>query len=556
MSRDQRPFQRPPRPEPYEFEEARRRHANPLIIFGISLLAVAAVYLSLVIVPRAIALFFPGNAPNLGIASVLPGVPKADPKAAATIDERINILFMGLDQRRDQQDDAPYRTDSVVIFTIDPYAKTAGAFSIPRDTLAEIPNGAFCGGGKPCGYVTDRINVAYEMGQYNYDNYPGGGPGLLKDTIKHTFGIPIDNYIILNFNAFIDIIDELGGIDIDIPEYAYDPAYADCQFCSDVYPVEFLPGERLHMDGVTALTYARIRKSDDDFKRIERQQLVMRAAAEKAMSLGLFDIGKAADLYVKDKKAGRADIANTRIPGLALLAKQIGVENIQMVSAAPATYSCNYCPGAVLLWDREKMAELEAQVFSDSRLQGENAAVKVLNGTRTPELADQFASFLRRQGVSSGKITVDDYAGGQLYNSTLIVDLSGKSYTVQKLAEWLDLPSTRVVTGTDPRAGPFADPLANVVIVLGSDFRLPVAMSMDGSSLADVSAYGAAGPSSGGQVDYSSPTETETPTPEPTSEATAPPASPPQPPAATNKPAPTAGPSPSLPPDATATAGG
>ncbi len=551
MSRDLPPFQRSPRPGAFDADEGRRRHANPFIIFGVAVFAVVAIYLSLVIVPRSIALFFPGNAPNLGIVSTLPGVPNSDPEAA-TIDQRINILFMGLDQRRDEQDDAPYRTDSVVVFTIDPYAKTAGAFSIPRDTLVEIPDGTFCGSDKPCGYTTDRINVAYETGQYVYKDYPGGGPGLLKDTIKHTFGIPIDNYIILNFNSFIDIIDELGGIDIDIPEYAYDPAYTDCQYCSDVYPVEFLPGEHLHMDGVMALTYARIRKSDDDFKRIERQQLVMRAAAQKAMSLGLFDIGKAADLYDKYKKAVKTDIADTRIPGLALLARQIGVENIRMVSAAPATYSCTYCYAAVLLWNRDKMAELEAQVFSDSRLQGENAAVKVLNGTPTPDLADQFASFLRQQGVSPGKITVDDYASGQIYNSTLIVDLSGKSYTVQKLAEWLDLPSTRIVTGADPRAGPFTDPLSNIVVVLGSDFRLPAAVSADGSSLPDVSAYGTTDTSSAGQVDNSAPIETEAPTAEPTA---LPPTST-KTPAATNKPPPTAGPSPSPTQHPATTAGG
>ncbi len=554
MSRDLPPFQRPPRLDPLELEEARRRRTNPVVIFGIALFAVAAVYLSLVIVPRAIALFFPGNAPDLGIAKVLPFVPDNSKEAAASVDERINILFMGLDQRRDEQDDAPYRTDSVVVFTIDPFSKTAGAFSIPRDTLVEIPNGAFCGADKPCGYTTDRINVAYEMGQYTYKDYPGGGPGLLKDTIQHNFGIPIDNYIVLNFNAFIGIIDELGGIDIDVPEYAYDPAYTDCQYCSDVYPVEFLPGEHLHMDGITALTYARIRKSDDDFKRIERQQLVMRAAAQKAMSLGLFDIGKAANLYDKYKKAVRTDIADTRIPGLALLARQVGVDNIRMVSAAPATYSCDWCTAAVLLWDRDKMAELMAQVFNDSRLQGENAAVKVLNGTPTPDLADQFASFLRQQGLSAGKITVDDYAGGQLYSSTLIFDLSGKSYTAQKLAEWLNLPSARIVTGTDPRAGQFTDPLANIVVVLGSDFRLPAAVSADGSGLPDVSVPRPPGGSSAGPADTASPAPTDTPPPTPEPTASHAPAT--HTPAATPKPSPTPEPSPSPTPETTATAGG
>ena len=122
------------------------------------------------------------------------------------------------------------------------------------------------------------------MGEYTYKDYPGGGAGLVKDTIEHNFNIPIDYYVLLNFNNFIELIDELGGIDIDVPEYAYDPAYNDCNDCY-YYPVEFLEGPE-HMVGERALAYARIRASDNDFKRIERQQLVVKATARKAADLG------------------------------------------------------------------------------------------------------------------------------------------------------------------------------------------------------------------------------------------------------------------------------
>lgn len=442
-----------------------RKHYSPLIIFGIAIFGVIAFYLGLVIITQADEIFLPGNELKIGfIPAGVPGVDSGNNPDSADINDRINILLLGLDQRRDEPDDQPYRTDTVMILTIDPFSKTAGAFSIPRDTIVEIPDGYG-------GYDRDRINVAYELGEYTYDDYPGDGPGLIKDTIERNFGIPIDHYLILNFNNFIDIVDELGGIYVDIPEYAYDWAYSDCNRCR-TYPVEFGVGVE-HMDGERALAYARIRKSDSDFKRIERQQGVIRAVAKRGSDIGVLLGSNPIDLYKKYKESVKTDISDLRIAGLALLAKQIGPDNIRTVSMAPATYPCGDCPASVLLWDRDKMEELKGQVFSDGRLQSEFASVEVLNGTTTPDLAGEFASFMRGMGIGSEQIAVDEYADGQLYDNTMIIDVSGKKYTTDRLAEWLDVPKDRVLSGSDPLAASFLDTTANVVVVLGADVEFP-----------------------------------------------------------------------------------
>jgi len=445
-------------------------HVNPLIIFGIAIFGVLAFYMSLVVVSQASGIFFPGNEPDLGVLSVVPGVKSNEAPEVVTPEDRINILFLGLDQRRDEPDDQPYRTDSVLVLTMDPHNKTAGVFSIPRDTWVEIPDGAG-------GYYEDRINVVYENGEYQYD-YDDGGAGLIKETIEHNFDIPIDYYVLLNFNNFIELIDELGGIEVDVPEYAYDSAYNDCNECR-YYEVEFLPGPE-HMDGPRALAYARIRKSDNDFKRIERQQVVIQATAQRAMDLGTV-LPNALDLYKRYKDSVRTDISDSKIPGLALLAQQIGTQNIRMVSMAEATFPCGpSCGGAaVLLWNEAKVEELKARVFSDSSvlttLEGEAATVEVLNGTETPELAGEFASFLKTQGIPSDQILIDEYAGGELTGTTLIFDRSGKVFTVQKLAEWLDLPAARVKTIPDSDIQRFLDaaPGSDVVVVLGDDLHFP-----------------------------------------------------------------------------------
>jgi anionic cell wall polymer biosynthesis LytR-Cps2A-Psr (LCP) family protein len=285
--------------------------------------------------------------------------------------------------------------------------------------------------------------------------------------------------VLLNFNNFIELVDELGGIEVDVPEYAYDYAYSDCNACYE-YEVEFLPGPE-HMDGERALAYARIRKSDNDFKRIERQQVVIQSTAQRAADLGVLVGSNPIDLYKKYKDSVKTDISDSKIPGLALLGQQIGPTNIRMVSMAEATYSCiDVCGGAAgLLWNLDKVEELKARVFNDGRVQAtldsEAATVEVLNGTETRDLAAEFASFLKRQGIPSTQILIDEQAGGELSERTLIFDRSGKSYTVEKLAEWLNLPATRIRTIPDSDIQRFLDVAlgSDVIVVLGDDVNLP-----------------------------------------------------------------------------------
>jgi len=463
LSRNLPPFERPPRPLAPRLEAPEHRRYNPFLIFGIAAFAVAAFYLLLVVVTAADEIFLPGNEIKIGVLAKIPGVDSSKKPEFADINQRINILFLGLDIRRDEPPDMPARTDSVFILTVDPYSKTAGVFSIPRDLLVEIPDGAG-------GYIKDRINVAYEMGDYTYKDYPGGGPGLAKDTIEHNFGIPIDYYVILNFNNFIDLIDEIGGVDIDVPEYAFDPAYDDCNRCP-YYALEFLPGPQ-HMDGETALAYARIRASDNDFKRIERQQLVIRATAKKALGLDVLLPDNALSLYKHYKESVKSDIPDFKIGGLALLAKQVGVDNLRTVSIAAATYDCAECSAAVLLANWDKVEEMKTSVFGDGRLQVEAASIEVQNGTETPGLAGEFAAFLEKQGLGKDQIAVDEYASGALHDRTLVINLNGKAYTAERIAKWLNLPATRIKTAADPEAAPFLRSPRDVVVVLGADAGL------------------------------------------------------------------------------------
>jgi LCP family protein required for cell wall assembly len=453
---DRQPYERPPRPDDV-LPKATRKRFNPLLIFGVALFAVAAFYVLLIVATIADDIFLPGNEITIGVK--LPGVDTSDPEVA-DINQRINILVLGLDRRVGEPEDMAARTDTVFVLTVDPFSKTAGVFNIPRDLLVDIPDGNG-------GYMTDRINVVWETGEFVYQGYPGGGPGLIKDTIKHNFDIPVDYYAIIDFADFIKLVDEVGGIDIEIPEYVADYAYSEA-IGGPYYAVEFFEGTE-HMDGTRALAYARIRKGSNDFKRIERQQAVIRATAKKALSLDvLIPPTNAVSLYNAYKGAVQTDIPNAKIPGLALLAKDIDLDNAVMVSIAEATYPCGSgCTGAVLLADWDKVAELKAQVFADGKIQQEGALVELQNATDDPALAENIAAVLRKQGIAAEDMLLGDAA--TVLTGTLIVDRSGKDYTARKLAEWLNLPGESVVSSTDSRAANYSTATGDIVVVLGAD---------------------------------------------------------------------------------------
>ena len=111
--------------------------------------------------------------------------------------ERVNILLLGVDER--EVEEGPWRTDTLILLTIDPATRTAGMLSIPRDLWVPIP-----------GYdLEGKINTAHFVG--DAQGYPGGGPALAMATLQYNFGIPVQHYVRLNFSGFERLIDLIGG---------------------------------------------------------------------------------------------------------------------------------------------------------------------------------------------------------------------------------------------------------------------------------------------------------------------------------------------------------
>jgi LCP family protein required for cell wall assembly len=190
-----------------------------------------------------------------------------DAQTLAASDQRINILLLGIDQRAGESE--PARTDTLLVLTIDPRAKTAGMLSINRDLWVKIPGQASMG----------KINTAHFLGEA--EHYPGGGPTLAMQTAQAALDIPLPYYIRLNFAAFEKLIDLIGGIDILVEEPIDDPTYPDAGYG---YEPLYLDAGWQHMDGHTALRYARTRATaGSDLDRVKRQQQVVLAVRDKIL---------------------------------------------------------------------------------------------------------------------------------------------------------------------------------------------------------------------------------------------------------------------------------
>jgi LCP family protein required for cell wall assembly len=179
---------------------------------------------------------------------------------------QVNIAILGSDYRANQG----YRTDIIMVLSLDPEKGTASLTSFPRDLYVNIP-----------GVGMNRINAAQ----------PYGGFALTAATLKENFDITIDYYIMTNFTGFKGIIDTLGGISVNSGAELYDT----CDLPQAVEKHCYVPAGMTTMDGATALWYVRSRHTSTDFDRTRRAQEVMSAMFQKIMSLDALNRG--AELY-------------------------------------------------------------------------------------------------------------------------------------------------------------------------------------------------------------------------------------------------------------------
>lgn len=246
----------------------------------------------------------------------------------SVVEGRFNVLILGVDA--DDLHTKTGRADAIIVASVDIVNKSISLLSIPRDSYVEIP-----------GYGMDKINHSYHY----------GGLELVKQTVQDFLQVPIDYYAVTNFDGFEEIVDILGGVEIDVDKRMYYRTYDSL--------IDIEKGLQV-LNGEKALQYVRFRHDPmGDITRTERQQKFLIAVYEKAMSAGTFT--KLPKLIPAVLDMLETDFTMTQLVRLADLLHDAGLTNIKNTSL-PGTFG-NMKGVSYWIPDRTALPELVLEYF-------------------------------------------------------------------------------------------------------------------------------------------------------------------------------------------------
>lgn len=378
-------------------------------------------------------------------------------------DGRVNILLLGKGGGNHPGGDL---TDSIMVASIDPLGKEASLLSIPRDLYVKVPN-----------YWSMKINAVYSSGKQrslsvNEDDKEAAekaGIKLIENIIETNIGIPINYYVVVNFDAFQQAVDAVGGIDINVKEPLYDYVQA---WDNGGNPLIAAEGQQ-HFNGKKALLYSRSRSSSSDFARGERQREIVVGLKDKVMKLGTFSnpltvtrlldaignnvttslsLGEIMRLYDISKTIQSSSITSlgfTDEPNVLVKTANINGQSVVVPRKGQSDFS--------------EIQSFVRNAMRDGFLKNENATIAVLNGTNVVGLATKRADELKSFGYN---VTLIDDAPTKDYASTVLIDFSDgvKKYTKRYLEQRLKTAAVTSVAGIDPLVYK-----TDIVIIVGNN---------------------------------------------------------------------------------------
>ena len=359
----------------------------------------------------------------------------------------VNILLIGSDRRADGPDaGGTSRSDTMLLIRLDPQARTISMLSVPRDLYVQIP-----------GHGMDRVNVAYTY----------GGDKLTVKMFKQLTGLPITHFIDINFIGFVNIVDKLGGIFVDVDRRYYNP------LGTGHMDINLLPGYQ-RLNGHQAIRFVRFRSdAKGDFNRMVRQQIFLHEVERQAKR---WSIGQLPGLIkaltsntISDIKLGwPTDNGTNTLFGLAKTMLNINTSRVYQahVTGTPFTTS----GGAdVLQADPVEIKQAVAD-FTDpkqapirhraDKIAIGNFPVRVLNGSGKSGVADEVATALSTEGYnakSAGNADSFGYAGSVVYAPS---DLQGYADAISSAVHPAVIRNVQRLPGT----------LDGITVVVGSSY--------------------------------------------------------------------------------------
>lgn len=338
----------------------------------------------------------------------------------ATVDDRLSVLVLGVGGSGHS---GPELTDTILLTTADLKTQQVGMLSIPRDMAYPLGGGRFI-----------KINA---VNAYAEEKNPGQGARETADAFEELLGVKIDHVVKVNFNAFKELIDAIGGIDITIEK----------SFVDNEYPTEdekwqtvsFKAGTE-HMDGERALIFARSRHGSNgegsDFARARRQQMVILAVKKKLLSVGtLTNPSKLMKLYQVISSNIQTDLTAWEIMKLAPLAKQFSSDNVNMrvlTNDHNGELVNQIVNGAYMLFPKDpdwsQIRSIAQNPFGDSAATStptskkpEPARIEIRNGTNVTGAASRASDQAKAKGFT---IIATGNANHRTYQTSVIYDLT------------------------------------------------------------------------------------------------------------------------------------
>lgn len=360
----------------------------------------------------------------------------------------INIVLLGADKRPEW---GAWRTDTIIVVSINREAESVGMLSIPRDLWIQIPD-----------VGVGRINTVDFIGEYQ--DVEGGGPALLKRTIEANLGLPVHRYARIDLEGFVQTVDALGGVTMDVECPVHDAFLDESLTGEEGFTKLELDVGVHHLDGLTALRYARSRRAGADFDRHQRQQELLRSLAEQNLNWQL--IPKAPRLWETLSAAVETDLTLAEMIYLASVGMEIQQDRIKSRFIDwDTTENFVTAGGAMVLLPNDETLPQAVEEFlnppkEDKRLELEHAQIEIFNGTTTEDLAEIAAKRLERRGLE----VVDTGPISRFRRSIVIVNRT-MPRTLEVLQNALRLDPDAVIESPEP------DPNIDLQVVLGSDWE-------------------------------------------------------------------------------------
>lgn len=473
------------------------REARPLLsraqrfqfVGALAFFALATAYAALIMLTHTWPAIFKGEEilPQVTKHLDVPIIGIKPPSEDSVFNRRVNVLVIGSDKRPGEDDAAAaYRTDTIMILSMDPVSQSMTALSFPRDMVIKInvPPGFVDRDGTRYSYAfqtEDRINSSYQFGwavaggrEAGEKAIEGGARQLVND-IKLNFGIDIDHWVLLDFKGVQALVDAIGGVEVNIPNDLYVPAwdYSDDDRTHTI--VRFDPGIQT-LDGYHAVAFGRYRDGPGgDLNRIKRQQLVLAAALDRIFSAKILDANPR-DLWEFYGRQAHHDVGYTDAVSYIPLFRKTEGDILAYSVADPVGLRESVFPyttpqgAAVLGWDPQNVKFWINMALIRSRYLKSWVVIENATGPVGLDKPQRLSDFLRFEKFLPA-VDIGQARSAQP-TTQIVLRTPHRRPMADDIAGWMGLPDSAVTEAPrQEQSGP------DIVIILGEDWKAPPPLS-------------------------------------------------------------------------------